>query len=146
MQIKKCLALALVFCVSLFLVSNVFADKPSKTLVAALIQVESGGDDGAIGDKHLRHKAYGCLQIRKPCLIDVNKAHGTDYTPEDCLNNRELSIWVCESYIDLYATEERLGRKPTDQDKARIFNAGPNGYKKASSEAYWVKVKEALES
>lgn len=113
-------------------------------LINALIEVESGGDDGAIGDRHLKHMAYGCLQIRKPCVDDVNRVHGTDYRSEDCLYNRELSVWICERYIALYATEKRLGRKPTDEDRARIWNGGPNGYKKKSTENYWLKVKKQM--
>ncbi len=124
--------------------SMVLATDTSSALISALTEVESGGDDQAIGDEHLTNKAYGCLQIRKPCVDDVNRAHGTNYRPEDCLNNRELSIWICERYIALYATEKRLGREPTDEDRARIWNGGPNGYKKKSTEGYWRKVKKQL--
>lgn len=128
-----------------FPVGNLFADPPSQALVDALIQVESGGDDVAVGDKNIKNPAYGCLQIRKPCVDDVNRVHGTDYRPEDCLDNRELSVWICERYIELYATEKRLGREPTDEDRARIWNGGPNGYKKKSTEGYWKKVEKRLE-
>lgn len=120
-----------------------YASSPSK-LICALIQVESSGNDYEIGDKKLKDKAYGCLQIREKCVADVNKAFGTSYRPEDCLGNRELSVWICEKYIGLYATEKRLGRNPTDKDRARIWNGGPDGWKKKSTKKYWEKVKKEL--
>ena len=36
---------------------------------------------------------------------------------------------VMGSYMGRYATPERLGRQPTDEDIARIHNGGPNGYR-----------------
>lgn len=125
--------------------SVVQAEVASDELVTALIAVESGGDDNAVGDKNLKNKAYGPLQIRQPCVDDYNRWHGTSYSAEDCLGNRELSITICISYVNHYATEKRLGRIPTDEDKARIWNGGPNGWKKESTRTYWTKVKRALE-
>lgn len=124
--------------------SSVLADEPNDQLIAALIQHESRGDDRAVGDKNFRHKAYGCLQIRQPAVDDYNHRHGTSYKAEACLGNRALSIAICRWYIGNYATESRLGRKPTDQDKARIWNGGPNGWKTSSTLAYWEKVRKVL--
>ena len=45
-----------------------------------------------------------------------------------------------------YATEARLGHKPTVQDIARIHNGGPNGYKLAATVGYWNLVKAELET
>jgi len=115
-----------------------------KTLVDALIQVESTGNDNAIGDLHLSDRAYGCLQIRKPVCIDVNNAFGTSYIPQDMLGNRKLSIEVFHKYMSLYATPKALGREVTDQDRARIWNGGPTGYKKSATVGYWAKVKKLL--
>lgn len=115
-------------------------------LISALILKESSGNDEAIGDKHLKNKAYGPLQIRQPAVDDYNRWHGTKLKAEDCLGNRKLSVAICESYLAHYATEKRLGRTPTDQDRARIWNGGPNGYKKESTEKYWCGVKRILES
>lgn len=126
-QKKNLLIAVLAFFSTVFYESRVVADEPSFQLISALMKVESGGNDGAIGDKHLAQKAYGCLQIRQPCVDDVNRRYGTKYKAEDCLNNRALSIWICCKYIDMYATESRLGRTPTDEDKARIWNGGPIG-------------------
>ncbi len=125
---------------------NSHASPPAKKmeLVDALIKVESGGNDNAIGDKHLTDKAYGCLQIRKPCLTDVNRANGTNYIPEQMLGNRQLSLWVFSKYMELYATEAKLGRMVTDEDRARIWNGGPTGYRRDSTIPYWNKVKKLL--
>lgn len=115
-------------------------------LATAQIEVESGGDgyDKAIGDKKLANPAYGCLQIREPCIKDVNEAFGTNYRAKDCLNNRKLSLWVHARYMELWATKKQIGREPTDEDRARIWRGGPDGWKKASTLEYWEKVKKAL--
>lgn len=113
-------------------------------LINAIIMVESGGLDTAIGDKHLTHKAYGPMQIRQPAVIDVNNYLGTKYKAEDCLGNRELSIKIFKAYMEIYCTEKRLGRKVTDEDRARTWNGGPFGYKSKLTEGYWLKVKKYL--
>ncbi|MFZ2038384.1 MAG: hypothetical protein WAV11_00365 [Minisyncoccia bacterium] len=87
--------------------------------------VESGWKDGSVGDKKLKEKAYGALQIRQPALTDVNKKLGTKYTSLDCINSREVSITVAIEYTSKYATESHLGRKPTQRDMVLIYNGGP---------------------
>ncbi|MEK7609952.1 MAG: hypothetical protein AAB470_02440 [Patescibacteria group bacterium] len=113
-------------------------------VIPALIKVESHGDDHVIGDRHMQKKAYGSLQIRKPCVDDVNRRLGTRYRPEDMLGDRSLSALVCREYLKMYGTRERLGREPTEQDLARIWNGGPNGWRKQSTLGYWSKVQKVL--
>ncbi len=113
-------------------------------LMEALILVESGGNDRAIGDRHLKEKAYGPLQIRQPVCDDYNRAHGTKYKAEVMLGNRPLSKKVCQWYLEHYTSVKVLGRKPTLENLARIWNGGPSGWKKRSTEKYWVKVNEYL--
>ena len=114
-------------------------------LLAALMIVESNGDLFAIGDKHLTAKAYGPLQIRQPAVTDVNNRFGTDFRAEDMLGNLELSKWVFRRYMDIYATETRLGREVTDRDRARIWNGGPNAWKtKGTAAVYWEAVRKVL--
>ena len=127
-------------------VRPLYAEKVSvpSELIAALIAHESKGDDYAVGDRHLANKAYGCLQVRQSCVDDVNRRFGTKYRAEDCLGNRELSISICVMYLQIYATPSRLGHKPTAEDFARIWNGGPNGWKKESTVKYWAKVKKFL--
>lgn len=109
-------------------------------LILALIMVESGGDNFAIGDNG---RAYGCLQIHEICVKDVNRIYGTNYVHEDAFH-REKAIRICELYLSYYASEKSLGRKATFEDMARIWNGGPNGYKKESTLKYWRKVEKAL--
>ncbi len=122
------------------------ADVPNDELLQAQILVESNGDDKAIGDKHLRNRAFGCLGIRQPAVDDYNRVHKTAHRAEECLDNRELSVKIYTFYIHNYATSRRLGRTPTDEDKARIWNGGPNGWRNPSTVKYWVKVSRVLES
>lgn len=117
-------------------------------LIQAIIQVESGGYINAIGDKHLKDKAYGPLQIRQPAVDDVNRSEGTSYKAEDMLGNQELSIWVFKKYMDIYAQNK------TDEEKAKAWNGGGGwksiygkpGYENYSKslDAYWQKVQKAL--
>lgn len=112
---------------------------PPSVFELALIKKETRhvkNPDWAIGDTNLKNKAYGCLQVRKPACDDVNRRYGTNYRPEDCLGNRELSLIICRLYLGMYATKERLGREPTAKDLARIWNGGPNGHLKESTIQY----------
>jgi hypothetical protein len=141
-NINKIIALA----AGLLVVNGVQAGDlpPLEPILTALMWVESKNDDNAIGDKHMANKAYGVLQIRQPCVDDVNRRYGTSYKAEQCLGNRKLSMWIFEKYISMYATSQRLGRKPTYEDIARIWNGGPNGHKKPTTDHYWEKTERAL--
>lgn len=112
----------------------------STAIVKALIAQESNGDDFAVGDEELKHKAYGPLQIRQPAVDDVNRANGTHYLAEQMKGDRALSIWVFNEYMKLYATEKRIGRKVTDEDRSRIWNGGPMGWKSSKTIEFWADV------
>lgn len=112
--------------------------KKPKTLVEAIIQVESGGNDFAIGDLNLKHKAYGCMQIRQPVCTDVNRVYKTNIKPEDMLGNRQLSIDTFHKYMDIYCKGQ------SDEYMARVWNGGPLGPKKKVTLEYWEKVKKEL--
>lgn len=116
------------------------------TLIEAITKQESGGNLYAIGDKHLALKAYGPLQIRQPCVDDVNRVFGTNYKAEDTLGNMQLSTFIFNKYLSIYATSKRLGREVTDQDRARIWNGGPSGWKHPSTLGYWRSVSKYLNS
>jgi hypothetical protein len=109
-------------------------------LIPALEKVESNGNPDAIGDNG---KAFGILQIWEVVIIDVNRAKGTAYTHADAFDPAKARE-ICRAYLSIYATERRLGRKPTMEDAARIWNGGPNGYKKDATNKYWQKVAKAL--
>lgn len=108
-------------------------------LILALITVESSGNNDAVGDDGL---AYGCLQLHAAYVADAAEFAGTDWVHEDAFD-RDTAILIVTAYMARYATEERLGRKPTASDIARIHNGGPNGYKKSATDKYLAKVKLA---
>lgn len=109
----------------------------SRTLVRAIHIVETGGRTGPImGDNGA---AMGPLQIHRACWIDANI--GGKY--ED-VADLSYAKRVFAAYMARYATERRLGRPVTDEDRARIWNGGPNGYKKKATLPYWNKVKKEL--
>jgi len=118
------------------------------TLIDALVKVESSGNDNAVGDKTLKHPAYGALQIRQPLVDDVNRVFKTTYKSKDCLGNRELSLWLFKKYFEIYKHNK------SDEQKARAWNGGGNwqkiygkkGYEKYTKnlDIYWEKVKKLL--
>ena len=109
-------------------------------LLAAMCEVESGGDCSKIG----LADEIGCYQILEPYWFDAlehDPSIGGEY--EDVLD-KEYSEKVIYAFWDRYATEERLGRPATDEDRARMHNKGPDGYKKDASIPYWIKVQDEL--
>lgn len=150
---KRMSAFFVTFLFALFISQHVHGDKPSPELIAAMIQHESKGDDNATGDKYYKKTgklkpasewSYGSLQISPSCIKDYNKWYKTKFVAKDCQGNRELSIKVCIAYIDHYATAERLGHIPTDEDKARIHNGGPDGWKEECTNKYWPLVRQYM--
>lgn len=101
-------------------------------LITALIAVESGGNDMAIGDGG---KALGPLQIHRAVVLDVNRITGSHYRHQD-MTNRAQARAVCEAYLRHYVTEKRINRNPTVADFAKVWNSGPNGFKKTVSDNY----------
>ena len=73
----------------------------------------------------------------------MNRAHGTRYTHRDAFDPAKARD-ICRRYLAIYCTPKRLGRQPTMEDAARIWNGGPNGHRKSQTEKYWQKVAEAL--
>jgi len=111
-------------------------------LISALIQVESKGNDLAVGDKG---KAVGCLQIWNIVIKDVNRVYHTSYKAADRWD-RDKSIQICRKYLAYWGKhyEKVTGKKCTLEVLARIWNGGPKGYTKDSTIKYWNKVKKEL--
>jgi len=103
-------------------------------LLAAIIMVESGNNDMAIGDNG---KAIGALQIHRAVVIDANRISGRAYR-WDRMTNRTEALQVAEIYLRHY------GRSKSDEQLARIWNGGPNGNAKSATLQYWNKVKKHL--
>ncbi len=109
-------------------------------LLPALAKVESNGNPRAVGDSG---KALGELQIWSVVVQDVNRVHGTRYTHRDAFDPAKARD-ICRRYLAIYCTPKRLGRQPTMEDAARIWNGGPNGHRKSATEKYWHKVAQVL--
>jgi hypothetical protein len=109
-------------------------------LIPALEQVESGGNPNARGDGN---RAWGILQIWEVVIIDVNRVHRTSYVHKDAFDPAKARE-ICRLYLGIYCTAKRLGRQPTMEDAARMWNGGPNGHRKTATISYWQKVQRAL--
>lgn len=103
-------------------------------LITALIAVESGGRDNAIGDGG---RALGPLQIHQGVVLDVNRITGASYRHQD-MTNRAKARAVCEVYLKAY------GRGATTEQLARRWNGGPTGDRKPATLPYWRKVEAQL--
>lgn len=109
------------------------------TLILALLFVESGGVQNPPPG---RDGEVGPLQIRTIVVDDLNRL-GYSFTYDD-RHSLEKSKAMCRAYLSHYATRARLGRQPTMQDMARIWNGGPDGWREPETLPYWQKVKRAL--
>lgn len=123
---------------ALFNLSLLFEPQERILLIEAVIKVESNGNDYAIGDLNLKNKAFGPMQIRKPCVDDVNLTFKTNYRAEDCLGNRPLSKWIFCRYADIHS------KGLSQEVVARRWNGGPTGEKKKATLTYWNKVRRYL--
>ena len=102
--------------------------------LAALITIESGGNDLAVGD---HGRALGALQIHAAVVVDVNRRHGTRYRHAD-MHDRAKAVRVASLYLATYAPNA------TPEVQARVWNGGPRGATKASTLGYWAKVKREM--
>ena len=111
--------------------------KTKKTLVDALILVESAGSSYAFNEKE---NACGCLQIRPIMLREVNRIlrkqnNDKRFTKED--------RWSCGLSQEMFYIWRNYHHKDSsDEVIARNWNGGPRGYKKQSTEHYWNKVQK----
>lgn len=104
-------------------------------LLAALIAVESGGNDQARG----RHGELGALQVRRCVVTDVNRVVGAHYRWSE-MTNRVVAAKVADAYLTHWGG--KIGRTPTDRDLALIWHHGPNGWKRSGG-VYWRRVSAA---
>ena len=121
---------------------KVIIAKP-KSLVEAMIQVESGGNDSIIGDKHIiGGEAVGCLQIRPIMVREVNricKKIGSHqrFTLKDRFDR--------DKSIHMFMIWREFHHKDSSPEKiARNWNGGGRGYLNPRTEKYWNKVEQQL--
>jgi len=82
------------------------------------------GDGGA---------AFGPMQIHADVLIDVNTRYDTNFTQADCLNittAKQIAAMYITMWMEQYKSEIA----------ARIYNGGPRGWRRRSTDKYWVKI------
>lgn len=130
----------IIMCFGLLGVLLLRTEAADSKLVQALIRIESNGRDNAVGDNG---EALGPLQIHQATVKDVNRLYGTSYTHRDMFD-RSKAIDVCHKYLAFYGSEKRLGHVPTPEDHARIWNGGPSGWKRKTTQGYWAKVRRHL--
>lgn len=103
-------------------------------LATAIIAVESGGNDLAIGDNG---RAIGAFQIHECVVADVNRVFKTHFDWRGMTNRQNARI-VFEKYLTIY------GQGKSPEQLARIWNGGPRGHQKSATLNYWLKVKSRL--
>jgi len=123
-----------------------FAKQPQRDmeLLAAIIQVESGGDPKAKG----LAGEIGILQIQPILVKDVNRIIGQNkYTLADRYSP-EKSIEMFWIYTDHYLKAKKLPK--TTENIASLWNAGPKGPqilpRHKGVQRYVAKIKRALEA
>ena len=109
-------------------------------LLEAIIVVESNGNDSCIGDRNLGRPSVGCLQIRPIMVREVNRILRKQkikkkYNLKDRYS-RKKSIEMFYIWKDYHHSED------SDEVIARCWNGGPKGWKKKSTNYYWVKVRK----
>jgi len=120
----------------------------SDELIYGVVQRENPGKNpNAVGDKHMVHKAYGLLQIRKPYLTDVNRIAGTNevmrvwgkkkLTMED-MKDQAKAEWAFHVYLSHYGEKykQQTGLIPSAYVYARIHNGGPKGWQERKTRDY----------
>ena len=111
-------------------------------LVNALIQIESRGNDSAIGDTHLGEPSVGVLQIRPIMVREVNRILKLKKTE---VRFKLKDRFDREKSIEMFLIWKEFHHKDSDFETiARNWNGGPNGYKNSRTLHYWKKVENEL--
>lgn len=125
-------------------IKPIVVKKTDADLIEALIQVESRGQDSAIGDKHLvGNEAVGALQIRPIMVREVNrilkiKKSDKRFKLSDRFS-REKTVEMFLIWKDYHHPDGGF------ETIARNWNGGPRGYKNPRTEKYWAKVQQELD-
>lgn len=120
-------------------------------LLDALAQRESRNDPYAVGDKELKHPAYGAYQMRQPAFLDVQS-----FRPEATEGITDLSAilgqpdqqrTLARAYLEML--NQRYGFK-TIEDVLAGYNAGPTAVRKkkvpTATQAYVAEILKMMET
>jgi soluble lytic murein transglycosylase-like protein len=124
---------------SFFCTASMWYDKVEEPiiedkLIAAIIQVESGGDTLAYNCKE---DAVGCLQIRPIMVREINRLLGKD---SFTLSDR----WSKAKSIQMFNILRSHLKGASNEKIARVWNGGYNGHNKQGTLKYWQKVRNNL--
>jgi len=105
-----------------------------------LKHVETDHRPSIIGDGG---DSYGILQIQQGAITDVNRIYGTSYVHADAFDI-ECSEEIFELYIKHWTgkLEKREAREATEEDIVRIWNGGPQGWRRKSTLDYLFRYKK----
>lgn len=119
-------------------------------LLSAIMTIETGGHPdplNALGDNK---KSVGCMQIQMAVIQDVNRVYKTNYTAID-RRFKKSSFEICKLYLQHWGKryEKLTGQKATYEILARMWNGGPNAWKKTGKaksnlDKYWKKINQEL--
>ena len=112
--------------------------KTKKTLVDALILVESSGNPKAFNKKE---NACGCLQIRPIMVREVNRILRKQNKDKRFTRKDRWDCGLAQEMFYIWMNYHH--KNSSDEHIARNWNGGPRGYKKQSTEHYWHKVQKA---
>jgi len=120
----------------------IIPDTPN--IVDALIQVESRGNDSAVGDVHLGEPSIGVLQIRPIMVREINRILKLKGSSHKYKNKDRFSR---DKSIEMFTIWKEFHHKDSDYEKiARSWNGGPKGPKNPKTYSYWKKVEYQLYS
>ena len=102
----------------------------------AIRQVESHGNDKAVGDNGKAIGPYQIWRVYWQDAVEFDKTLGGSY--QDCYNP-QYAARVVRAYMARYAP-----KGASLEVMARIHNGGPKGHQKAATAAYWAKVQREL--
>ncbi len=100
--------------------------------VTAICANESGFTN-VVGDKSLKHSAYGPMQVRLPALQDVQRYYGLEYT-EDDLKGLDLNASIETGVAYLAMLRDNYGAKSL-AEIATMYNGGPSAVKNRNANA-----------
>jgi len=111
-------------------------------LINALIQVESQGNDSAIGDVNLGEPSIGVLQIRPIMVREVNRILKLKRSK---IRFKRADRFSREKSIQMFVIWKEFHHNDSEFETiARNWNGGPKGYKRNSTLHYWKKVELEL--
>ncbi len=79
--------------------------------------------------------AIGPLQIHQCVIDDVNEKFGTNFTIDDCRKIESAEL-IARLYIQWWMDAYK------EEIAARIFNGGPRGWRKRSTDGYYKKIRK----